>query len=150
MLHAEGKLGLAIYVPGAAALLLLLVPLYWRGRGAFLPLLLLGAEYVVVESSGRAGAVSVVIYAPGLIVLCELLFWLAELPPATAIDAVAIGRRLFSLALIGVVAATLALLTLLTTSVRLNSAFEALLLGALAAVALLTIPLLLLRRRSPS
>jgi hypothetical protein len=135
---------------GAGALLSLFLPLFWRGRGTWLPLLLLGAEYVIVESSGQAATVSVLFYAAGLIVLCELLFWLAELPVAATVDGAAIGRRLLALALIGVVAASLALVTLLATSVRLSSAFGAVVLGALAATALLAIPLLLLRWRDNS
>jgi hypothetical protein len=145
-----GKLRPLIDDLGAAALLLLLLPLVWRGRGTWLPLFLLGAEYVTAESSGHVAAVSVVAYAAGLIGLCELLFWLAELPAAAAVDTTAIGRRLLLLALTGVSAALLALVALLATSVRLSSAFEALVLGALAAATLLTIPLLLLGKRNRS
>jgi hypothetical protein len=133
---------------GALALLSLLLPLLWRGRGAWLPLLLLGAEYITAESSGHVGAVSVVAYAAGLIVLCELVFWLAELPAATAIETGVIVRRLLQLALTGVAAVSVAPVALLGTSVRLGSAIGALLLGVLAAALLLTIPLLLVRQRS--
>lgn len=148
MLGGEGKPGLVIDALGAAALLLLLVPLLWRSHGVWAAPFLLGAEYVLADSGGQVAAVSVVPYAAGLIALCELVFWLAELPPETAVDRVAITSRLYSLALIGVAAALLAMLTLLATSVRLSSALEALVLGALAAAAILAIPLLLLRRRS--
>lgn len=146
----SGKLTPLIDALGAVALLSLLLPLFWRGRGTWLPLFLLGAEYVIVESRGQAATVSVLFYATGLIVLCELLFWLAELPVAATVDGAAIGRRLLALALIGVVAASLALVTLLATSVRLSSAFGAVVLGTLAATALLAIPLLLLRWRDNS
>jgi|GEM_PF-919578 len=142
-----GRLGPLIDALGAVALLSLLFPLLWRGRGTWLALFLLGAEYVVAESSGHVAAVSVVAYAAGLIGLCELLFWLAELPAAASIDTTAIGRRLLLLALTSVAAASLALVALLATSVRLGSALAALVLGALAAAALLTIPLLLVRQR---
>jgi hypothetical protein len=140
-----GRLGLLVDGLGAAALLSLLLPLLWRGRGTWTVLFLLGAEYVLAESFGHVGAVSVMVYAAGLIGLCELLFWLAELPAAASIDAAVIGRRLLLLALTGVAAATLAMMALLATSVRLSSALAALMLGALAAAALLAIPLLLLR-----
>jgi hypothetical protein len=83
-------------------------------------------------------------------VLFELLFWLAELPPAAAVDTTAIGRRLFLLALTGIAAASLALIGLLTTSLRLSSTLAALALGTLAAAALLAIPLLLVRQRQRS
>jgi hypothetical protein len=113
-----------------------------------LPLLLLGAEYITAESSGQVGAVSVVAYAAGLIVLCELVFWLAELPAAAAIETGVIVRRLLQLALTGVAAVSVAPVALLGTSVRLGSAIGALLLGVLAAALLLAIPLLLVRQRS--
>jgi len=145
-----GRLRHLIDALGAAALLLLLVPLLWRGRAAWLPLFLLGAEYVIAESFGHADAVSIIAYSAGLIVLFELLFWLAELPPAAAVDTTAIGRRLFLLALTGIAAASLALIGLLTTSLRLSSTLAALALGTLAAAALLTIPLLLIRQRQRS
>ncbi len=143
-----GRLTPLVDILGAAALLSLLLPLLWRSRGTWLLLFLLGSEYAIVESSGHAAAVSVLAYATGLIVLCELLFWLAELPAAASVDLAAIRGRLLALTLIGGAAASLALVTLLATSVRLSSAFGAVLLGALAAAALLTIPLLLLRQRA--
>jgi hypothetical protein len=142
-----GKLGLLVDAMGAGALLSLLLPLLWRGRGAWLPLFLLGAEYIAAESTGHVAAVSVVAYAAGLIMLCELVFWLAELPAAASIDTSVVFRRLLMLALTGVATVSVAPVTLLGTSVRLGSAIDALLLGALAAVALLTIPLLLVRER---
>ena len=146
-MHDAGRLRPLVEGLGALALLSLLLPLLWRGRGAWLPLLLLGAEYITAESSGQVGAVSVVAYAAGLIVLCELVFWLAELPAAASIDRSVVVRRLLTLALTGVVAAALAPLALLATSLHLSSPVAALLLGALAAVLLLTIPLLLVRQR---
>jgi hypothetical protein len=147
LVFGDGKLVLLVDALGAGALLSLLLPLLWRGHGTWLTLLLLGAEYVLVESRGDATTVSIPVYAAGLIGLCELLFWLAELPAAIAIDTVAIGRRLLSLALIGVAAASLALVTLLATYLQLSSASGAIALGGLAAAALLVIPLLLLHRR---
>jgi hypothetical protein len=142
-----GRLWRLIDALGAAALVLLLIPLLWRGRGAWPPLFLLGSEYVVAESFGHAAAVSIVAYATGLIVLCELLFWLTELPPAASVDMTAIGWRLLLLASTGLAAASLALIALLATSTQLGSALAAVVLGAVAAAALLTIPLLLLRKR---
>lgn len=145
-MHNAGRLRPLIEGLGAVALLSLLLPLLWHGRGAWWPLLLLGAEYITAESSGHVGAVSVVAYAAGLIMLCELVFWLAELP-AAAIERGVIVRRLLQLALIGVAAVSVAPVALLGTSVRLGSAIGALLLGVLAAALLLTIPLLLVRQR---
>ena len=147
MLGAD-RFGLAIDALGAAALLSLLLPLLWRGRGVWPALFLLGAEYVTAESSGQLGAVSVVAWAAGLIALCELLFWFAELPAKASVDASAIAGRLILLALSGVAAAVLALVALLAGSVRLDSALAGLVLGALAATTLLALPLLLLRKGS--
>jgi len=145
-MRGDGKIGLLIDCLGAASLFTLLVPLLWRGRGVWLPLLLLGAEYVTAEASGQVGAGSVIAYSIGLIVLCELLFWFAELPRAASVDAAAIGGRLFLLVSIGAAAASLSLVALFATSVRLGSALAGLLLGAFAAAALLAIPLRLIRR----
>ncbi len=144
----SGELGLLVNALGAGALLSLLLPLLWRGHGASLPPILLGAEYVVAESTGHLSAVSVVAYAAGLIVLCELVFWRAELPAVATIDAGVVVRRLLLLALTGVAAASASSVALLGSSVRLGSAIVALLLGGLAAAALLTIPLLLVRELS--
>jgi hypothetical protein len=141
-----GKLGRLIAPLGAAALLSLLLPLLWRGRGTWVTLFLLGAEYVTAESFADVGTLSIVAYAAGLIGLCELLFWLAELPSAS-VDAIAVGRRLLALALAGVAASALALVTLSADSVRISSALGALVLGALAAAVLLLMPLLLVRQR---
>lgn len=145
-----GKLGLLIDSLGAAALFSLLLPLLWRGHDVWLPLFLLGAEYVTAEASGHVGAVSVVAYVAGLIVLCELLFWFAELPVVASVDANAVVWRLFMLALAAVAAASMALVALLAGSVRLSSSLAALVLGALAAVTLLAIPLQLVRGRRRS
>ena len=146
-MFAAGKLGRLIAPLGAAALGSLLLPLLWRGRGTWVTLFLLGAEYLAAESFADVTAVSVVAYSAGLIGLCELLFWQAELPPAASIDASAIGRRLLLLALTGVAAAALALVTLVASSLQLSSALGALVLGALASATLLMIPLLLVRQR---
>jgi hypothetical protein len=134
----------------AAALCFLLVPLLWYGRGAWLPLLLLASSYVVVESLGRAGSVSIVAYAAGLIALCELLFWSVELPRSARLDPAVFVERLLALAWTVSAGALLALVALLATAVRLDSAFAAAVLGALAATSLLAIPWLLLRRREQS
>jgi len=149
MLNA-GRLGILVETLGAAALLLLLLPMLWRGHGIWLPLFLLGAEYVAAESFGHVSAVSVAACAAGLIGLCELLFWLVELPGVEEVDTRVIVRRLLLLALTGVAAAALALVALLANSVTLSSALAGLLLGALAAAALLTIPLVLVRPRGRS
>jgi hypothetical protein len=134
----------------AAGLVGLLLPLLWRGRGLWISFFLLAAGYATVEASGHAAIVSVVAYAPGLIVLCELVFWAAELPLGAYVETTVIARRLLSLALTAVAAALLALVALMGTYVRLSSGLEAAVVGALAAALLLVIPLVLLRGREES
>jgi hypothetical protein len=128
----------------AGALLALLPPLLWRGHLAWLTPFLLGAEYIVAETTGRVGAYSVVVYAAGLIAVCELLLWSIELPASARIGVIVIGRRLLSLTTLTLAALGLAAVALLATYTRLSSAFEATALGAIAAVVLLSLPYLLL------
>lgn len=131
----------------ALALLSLLLPLLWSGRGAWLPVLLLATEYVLVETSGRAGGGSVIGFAAGLVVVCELLFWSAELPRRGRVDSAVVSMRLLWLTVVLVATGLLALLALLATAVRLDSALDATLLGTFAATLLLAIPYALLHRR---
>lgn len=78
--------------------------------------------------------------------LCELLFWSAELPLSARVDLAVVGGRLLSLAVIALAAIALAPIALLATTLQLSSALFAAVLGSLAAAALLAIPWLLLRR----
>ena len=107
---------------------------------------MLTAAYAAAESFGHVRIVSVPAYAAGLIVLCELLFWSAELPLSARVDLAVVGGRLLSLAVIALAAIALAPIALLATTLQLSSALFAAVLGSLAAAALLAIPWLLLRR----
>jgi len=84
-----------------------------------------------------------------LILLSELLLLAAELPRRGLVDASVVASGLLVLGGIALAAALLALVTLAASAVRLPGGFEAALLGSVAAVALLGIPLLLLRRGEP-
>lgn len=78
--------------------------------------------------------------------LCELLFWSAELPRSARVDPSVVGSRLLSLTLIALAALALAPVALLATRLQVGSALFAALLGSLAASAVLAIPLVLLRQ----
>lgn len=147
---SAGYLAPLAYSLTGAALCFLPVPLLWRGRGIWLPLFLLAAAYMVAESFGHARVASVPLYAAGLIVLCELLFWSAELPLSARVDPAVVLSRLLSLALIALAALVLAPIALLATRLQVSSALFAALLGSLAAATLLAIPLILLRERERS
>ncbi len=124
----------------------MLTALLGRGQLAGPALFTLATEYTIVEVTGHAPAASVIAYAAGLIVVSELLLWAAQLPrSATADRAVATGR-LTLLTAIAAAAALLALAVLAATDLRLPGALAAALLGTAAAVALLALPWLLLRR----
>jgi hypothetical protein len=145
-LHA-GDLSLYILSLGAAALCLLPIPLLRFGRGAWPPLFLLALEYALAESFADAPVSRLPVYAAGLIVLAELLFWAAELPFSARIDRGVVGARLLSLVLVASLAAALASLTLLAGELEVSSALLAAVLGVLAASTLLATPWLLMRER---
>jgi len=144
-----GVLAPLIAALAGIALLCTLLAIVSRRRFVGAALFALATEYVVVEATGRAAATSVVAYAVGLILLSELLLLAAELPRRGLVDASVVASGLLALGGIALAAALLALVTLAASAVRLPGGFEAALLGSVAAVALLGIPLLLLRRGEP-
>jgi hypothetical protein len=75
-----------------------------------------------------------------------VLATLGELPFPAAVDGRGVVDRVLVLTTITVAAALLALVALAATTVRLPGGFQAALLGTAAAVGLLALPLLLLRR----
>ncbi len=127
-------------------MLALLLPLGLRGRALWLPVLLIAAEFMVAEASGRLPASSIVLYATGLITVCELVLWPAGLPPQAEVEWDVVGRRLIQIASFAGAGALLSAATLLPTFIRLDSAILAALLGGAAAIGLLAIPWLLVRR----
>jgi hypothetical protein len=144
-----GVLAPLIAALAGIALLCTLLAIVSRRRFVGAALFALAAEYVVVEATGRAAASSVVAYAVGLIVLSELLLLAAELPRRGLVDATVVASELLVLGGTALAAALLALVALAASAVRLPGGFEAALLGSVAAVAVLGIPLLLLRRSEP-
>jgi hypothetical protein len=117
-----------------------------RGRLAGPALFTLATEYAIVEATGHAPAASVIGYAAGLILVSELLLWAAQLPRTAAADRAVAAVHLTTLAAIALAAAVLALAVLAAGGLRLPGALAAALLGTAAAVALLALPWLLLRR----
>jgi hypothetical protein len=109
-------------------------------------LFVLAGEFVAVDASGRVSPATVVAYAAGLLVVCELLVWSAELPTAALADQAFVARRLLVVTTLALAAAVLALLALAATSLRVPGAFEAALIGGAAAAALLALPEALARR----
>ena len=124
----------------------MLTALLGRGRLAGPALFTLATVYTIVEATGHAPAASVIGYAAGLVVVSELLLWAAQLPGSAAADRAVAAGRLTLLIAIALAATLLALAVLAAAGLRLPGALEAALLGTAAAVALLALPWLLLRR----
>jgi hypothetical protein len=135
-------------VLAAAGLLCVLVAPLARGPFTGVALFALATEYTVAEVTGHIPAVSVAGYAVGLITVSELLLWSAQLPRSAAADREVAARELLMLAAIAVAAAVLGAVVLAAAGVRLPGALDAALLGVAAAVTLLALPWLLLRRAS--
>lgn len=89
---------------------------------------------------------SLVVYSAGLVCLCELVFWFGELAAATSVDGEVVVGRLALLAAIALAATVLALVSSVAGGLRLPGAFVSALVGTIAAVALLALPRLLVRR----
>jgi len=145
-IFTAGRLAPLLGLLAAAGLLCVLLALLARGRFAGGALFTLAFEYTVAEATGRIPAGSVVGYAAGLIIVTELLLWSAQLARSTAADRAVAAGHLLTLALIAVAAAALSVVALAAASLRLPEALEATLLGTAAAVALLALPWLLLRK----
>lgn len=117
-----------------------------RRRFVGAALFTLATEYALAEVTGHVGSGSVVPYTVVLVVCTELLLLAGELPAAGLVDRAALLAALGVIGAIAVAAALLGLVALAATTVRIGGGFEAALLGSAAAVALLALPVLLLRR----
>ena len=92
-------LAFAVVPLAALGVLFALLALLFRVRFAAGALFALAVEYVLVEVTGHAGGLSIIGYAVGLVVLCELLFWSGYGNPKSAVaDWQRSLRRLFVLA----------------------------------------------------
>jgi MFS family permease len=140
-----GTLAWAVLPLAVLAVVCVAVAVVLRGRLTGVALFLLAAEYVVVEAADRAGPLSVVAYAVGLIMLCELLLWSGQLPRKAAADRAIVTQRVLTLGLIALAAALLALVTLAAAGLRLGGSIQGALVGVAAAIVALLLPLLLVR-----
>lgn len=135
-------------VLAVVALALLATSIGWRGRMTTAVLFTLGAEYLTVLLAGRVALVTVIAYAAGLIVLCELLFFAAQLPSTGAVETAVIVGQLVRLALIAAGSAAVAILVVSATALQRPEATYVKIVGVVAAVLLCSLPwLLLLGRR---
>jgi hypothetical protein len=141
-----GRLAPLLGLLAAVGVLCVLLALAARGLFTGAALFTLALEYALAEVTGRVPAGSVIGYAAGLIVVSELLLWSARLPRSASADRAVAAGHVLALALLAVAAAVLAVAVLAAAGLRLPGALEAALLGTAAAVALLALPWLLLRR----
>ena len=133
----------------ALAVALLVMSLLLRVDLAAFPLFLLAGAYLIAEASGHCATISIVAYAAGLIVLCELQYWSKALPGTLEVDRAVTAHRLLALALIGGSAGMLSLITLAAAFLKLPEALGAVTLGAAASVTLLGLALLVARKSHP-
>jgi hypothetical protein len=133
-------------VVGLLLVLLVLLAVAWRGRLIGPALFVLAGEYLVVEVADRVPTVSVVAYAVGLAVLCEILHFHGRLPASGTVDLRVIAECLLHLGVVGLGAAVIAVLVLVVGGLRTFAALEAGLVGMTAAVLLCVIPWVLIRR----
>jgi hypothetical protein len=145
-LIGAGRLAPLLAALGALGELLVVAAAAWRGRGLAPALVVLGAEAVTAEATGDLPPASVVAYAAGLIVLAELLSWVGELPWRARIDASFAAERLLLLAGLALAGALLALVALAAGGATVLGGLDAALVGFPAAIALLVLPHLLVRR----
>lgn len=140
---AAGRLASLTGLLGAVGVACAITAVLARGLYAAGALFSLAAEYVLAEVTGHVPPGSVIAYAVGLILVCELLLWAAWLPRRARADRAVAVRYLAWLAAMAAAAALLALAVLAAASLRLPSALVAAVLGIAAAVALLALPWLL-------
>jgi hypothetical protein len=145
VLHAD-VLVAPVSVLGVAGTLLVVAAVVTRGTTLAAAVVLLGAAYVAVEATGRVPATSVVAYAVGFVSIAELVLWSGELPRAALVERAAVVERVLTLSAIALASALLALVALAADGLSVGAGFETALVGMLAAVALLALPWLVLRR----
>jgi hypothetical protein len=128
-------------------LFFVLLAVVFRARFAVAAgLLVLAAEYVLIEVTDRVPAVSIAGYAVGLVVLAELLLWSEQLPSPARMEVAVLTRWLQGVALTAAAAAGLALIVLTAAGFHVSGAFTGTVGGAAAAAVLLALPWLLVRR----
>jgi hypothetical protein len=111
-------------------------------------LVCLGGEYLLTEAAGSVTTLSIVAYAAGPVVLCELVLWAAQLRVAARVDASVVFAWLRRLVLLAIGSAVLALAVLAATGLQMKGSLTVTIVGAVAVVVLVALPLLLMRGRS--
>lgn len=127
-------------------LLLVAVAVAWPTRLTGPLLVVLVAEYLAAELTGRVPTVSVIAYAVGLAVLAEVLDFNARVPAAGTVDVSLITRRLLFLGIVALGAAVIAVLVLVVGRARGLDTLAAVFVGATAALLLCVIPWVLIQR----
>jgi hypothetical protein len=109
------------------------------GLAWFVPagLLALGTELVVADLFGRVEPAAVLLYAPGLLVLAELVYWSRSLTGPAIVQPAVVATRSAQLVACAVGAALAAFLALLGGSVHLSVALATGVVGVGASVALI-------------
>jgi hypothetical protein len=108
----------------------------------------LAGEYLLTEAAGSVATVSLVFYAAGLLVLCELIFLAGQLRALSRVDGAGLAAWLRHLALTGVASAVLAVVTLAAARLRVAGSLTITIVGSAAVVILLGLPWFLSRRTS--
>jgi hypothetical protein len=142
-----GNLVKAVVPVAVLGLLATLLAMLMRGVFTGAALFILASEYLIVEVTGRAGSLSIIAYAVGLVVFCELLLWVGGIPRSTSVDLSVVVERLLGIGLAAPAAAVLAVVVLAAGELGFSGALEGVLVGSGAAIALLTLPRLFLRGR---
>jgi len=112
-----------------------------------LTLALLATCFLIRAEVGRMGPLAVIVYAAGLLVLCELGYAGQALPRGALVDSSLVLRRLLLVAGTGAGGALVALVALLGGSLRAASALEPTLIGIVGSIALMTVIAALVRRQ---
>lgn len=106
-------------------------------------LFILAAEYLLAETTGSVSTLSIGLHAVGLIVLCEIVFWVSDLAAHARMDTAVVAGFLRGIALIGIAGALLAVVTLTAAGLQIPGFLAGTIIGSAAAVLLLALPRLL-------
>jgi hypothetical protein len=137
-------IAVALAIVGVLAAILALV-----ARTSFVgaALCALAVEYLLTEATGSVSTVSIVAYAAGLVVLCELLFWGSGLRAGSRADGSVVAAWVGRVVLIGAGSALLAVAVFAVTRFRMEASFVAAIVGSVAVVVLFALPWLLARTK---
>lgn len=99
------------------------------------------AEYLLAEATGSAATASIVAYAAGLVVLCELVFTAERLRGLDRVDVAVLTSWLRRLALVALSSAALALVVLAAATLRKTGSLALTVIGSAAAVVIVSLAL---------